>query len=347
MQRRCWLALAGAVAVLAGVFLTSCGRGSRREVVVFCALDSVYSEPVLREFERRTGLAVSPKFDSEATKTVGLTSILLDQHRRGPVRCDVFWNNEVMQTVRLKRAGALEPYVSPAAADIPGAFKDPDGHWTGFAARARVIVYNKNLVPERLRPRTIWALADPRWKGKAAIARPLAGTTATHAAALFSVWGEKQAKVYFEQLLANDVHIALGNANVRDLVVAGRMHIGLTDTDDVASAIGRGDPVGMIIPGQGDSPADMGTLVIPNTVAVMKGCPHPEEARKLVDYILSAEVEERLARCPSAQIPVRPGVPGGGVTPALDDIRAVAVDYEKVAAKAEEVAEYLRQNFRR
>ena len=60
-----------------------------------------------------------------------------------------------------------------------------------------------------------------------------------------------------------------------------------------------------------------------------------------------ASIEERLAKCPSAQIPVRPGVPGGGVTLPLDKIKALAVDYEKVAGKAEEVAEYLRQNFRR
>ena len=334
--------LAVAVTVL---FATSCGRSSRREVVVFCALDSVYSQPILDAFEKKTGIRVLPKFDTEATKTVGLTSILLAQHRKGPMRCDVFWNNEVMQTVRLKRAGALEPYRSPSAGAIPPAFKDPDGCWTGFAARARVIVYNKDQVPEDAKPASIRDLAAPRWRGKAAIARPLAGTTATHAAALFQIWDEDGAKEFFKSMLDNDVCIATGNANVRNLVVAGKMHIGLTDTDDVASAIARGDPVGMVFPDQGE--LGEGTLVIPNTIAMMKLCPHPAEAKALIDYVLSVEVEGRLAKCASAQMPVRPDVAGGGVVPALDEIKAVTVDYEKLAGEAETVAEYLRKNFRR
>jgi iron(III) transport system substrate-binding protein len=145
-------------------------------------------------------------------------------------------------------------------------------------------------------------------------------------------------------MLDNDVLIALGNGTVRDLVVTGEMSIGLTDTDDVASAMGRGDPVGMIFPDGGED--GEGTLVIPNTVAMLAGCPHRAEARALIDYLLSARVEERLAKCPSAQIPLRPGVPGGGVTPALDEIKAVTVDYTEVAGRAEGVADYLRKSFR-
>ena len=70
-----------------------------------------------------------------------------------------------------------------------------------------------------------------------------------------------------------------GNATVRDLVVAGQLEWGLTDSDDAAVAVGRGDPVRVVVPDQ----AGDGTLVVPGTVALVAGAPHPAEGRALVD----------------------------------------------------------------
>ena len=81
----------------------------------------------------------------------------------------------------------------PHAGDIPDAFKAKDGTWYGFAARARILLVNTQLVAEADRPTGIHDLIDPKWKGKIGIAKPLFGTTATHAACLFAAWGEEKA----------------------------------------------------------------------------------------------------------------------------------------------------------
>jgi len=146
-------------ALLAGLLLLSgCGRGDgQRAVVVYTSHDQIYSEPLFRRFEENTGVRVKAVYDTEATKTVGLAN-RLEAEARNP-QCDVFWNNEVIRTVILKRKGALERYVSESARDIPPGMKDAEGYWAGFAARARVLIWNTNTA---LTP----ALSHPMGEGE-------------------------------------------------------------------------------------------------------------------------------------------------------------------------------------
>jgi len=335
-----------ACAVLSAGLAVSCsGPADRNDagyVVVYTALDRMYSEPIFQMFTDETGVEVRPVYDTEATKTVGLVARLIAE--ADAPRCDVFWNNEVVRTIVLKRRGLLQPYVSPQAAGIPRSFKDPDGYWTGFAGRARVLIFNRSLIADAASiPRSIWALADGRFRGRAAIAKPLFGTTSTHAAFLFSTWGSEEAARYFTALRDSDVVVAAGNATVRDMAAAGRIAIGLTDTDDANGAIEDGYDVGIVLP---DSETDK-TLVIPNTVALMKGAPHGENGRRLIDFLLSPRVERTLSASRSAQIPLRPGVEAGGKIPALDDIAAATVDWEKVADSLADSTAYIDNEFLR
>src|ERR1700730_3925153 len=98
--------------------------------------------------------------------------------------------------------------------------------------------------------------------------------------------------------------------------------------------VAAGPPVALVLP-DGDRPKDerMGTLFIPNTVAIIRGSPAPEAARKLVDYLLSAQVEAKLAEGGSHQIPVNPRVkanlPKEIVRP--EQVKAMDVDFDKAA----------------
>ena len=95
----------------------------------------------------------------------------------------------------------------PHAADVPETFKSKDGTWYGFAARACILLVNTKLVLEADRPKGINDLLDPKRKGKVGIAKPLFGTTATHAACLFAAWGDEKASAYFRDLKANGVQV--------------------------------------------------------------------------------------------------------------------------------------------
>lgn len=315
--------------------LAACSSQPVPTVVVYCALDQVYAEPILRDFERTSGIRVLPRYDVEATKTSGLVNLLLAEQYRP--RCDVFWNNEMLQTEVLRQEGVLEPYRSPGARDIPERWKDPEGYWTGFAARIRVILYNRKLVKGEP-PAGLEDLLDPRWKGQAAMARPLFGTTLTHFVCLQQVLGPTQVDRLLQGMLANQVQIVDGNSVVKDLVSQGKVAWGYTDSDDAHLAILEGAPVTMVIPDQ-EGP---GTLLIPNTVAVIRRAPHPAEARRLVDHLLSREVEEKLARSDSLQIPLHPGARPAPGTPRLDEFRTMDVQLRKAAAGFRPVLDILR-----
>lgn len=316
------------------------GCAEEPDVVLYCALDQVFSEELVREFERESGLRVRAEFDIESQKTVGLVRRIREEHARP--RCDVFWNNEIAHTVQLAEDGLLASYDSPAAADIPADFRDPEHRWTGFAARARVFIVNTELVdPAELS--SFDDLLDPKWKGKACMARPLTGTTLTHLCALYASWGEERTRAWLERATAPDTQLSFvqSNGQVMRLVREGQMAWGLTDTDDYNVARELGTPVAAVFPDQGEGAP--GTLLIPNTVAILADAPHPENARRLVDFLLSREVEARLAASDSAQIPVRADVERPAHVRSADSLRLREVDWEAVAAelgpRSQELAE--------
>ena len=312
-----------------------------RSVVVYSALDREFAEPVLRDLAKQAGLSLRSKFDVESTKTVGLTNTLIAESVQP--RCDLFWNNEILNTIRLKERGLLQPYRPRHAGDVPVAFKDPDGNWHGFAARARILLVNTKSVSEADRPKGLADLVNSRWKGKIGIAKPLFGTTATQAACLFAAWGEEKAKAFFRELKANEVQVFSGNKQVATAAGSGQIAFGLTDTDDATGEIEAGSPVAIVYPDR--EPGQLGTLFIPNTLAMMKGAPHAEAARRLADLILSPEVEAALAQGSSAQIPLLKGTkkPAQVETPAT--VHPMDVDFQAAAKLWDQAAVFLTAEF--
>ena len=329
--------------LLIGIVLAlSAGCGGDRKtsgprVVVYSSLDREFSEPLLNEYARQAGVDVLPKFDVESTKTVGLTNLIMTEADQP--RCDLFWNNEILNTLRLKEKGLLAPFHPSHADELPATFRAKDGTWYGFAARARILLVNTKLVGEADRPKGIKDLLDPRWKGKIGIAKPLFGTTATHAACLFVAWGDEKAKAFFRDLKANGVQVLSGNKQVATAVGSGQLAFGLTDTDDAMGEVDAGSPVVIVYPDR--KPGELGTLFIPNTLALIKGSPHPEAARALADHLLSPEIEAALANGPSAQIPLLTTTMAKTRVETPKTVHAMEADFEAAAKIWDQAAAFL------
>jgi iron(III) transport system substrate-binding protein len=327
-----------AVVLLIPALAVGCTNSPETRVVLYSAQDKVFAESSLAEFKKQTGLTVDPKYDIEKDKSVALYTELVKEKDRP--RCDVFWNNEPLNTIRLQRQGLLEAYDSPSAKPFPASLKAADHTWYAFAARARILIVNTDLVKPADYPKSLLELTDARWKNRVVMAKPVHGTSATQGACLFQVLGSDKAREYYGGLKTNGVQIAPGNKQVAEWVGAGRtpsgqqVAVGVTDTDDALEEIEAGHPVVMLFPDR-DRPKDekMGTLFIPNSLCILKGCPNTAGARRLVDYLLSAEVEGRLAESAGHQIPMNPEVkaklPPQMVTPTT--VKVMDVDFEKAA----------------
>ena len=330
-----------------GVALLICTIGCvprpENEVVVYSALDQEFAAPILGAFQRQSedGITVSPRFDIESTKTIGLVNRILAE-RENP-SCDLFWNNEILHTVRLQKEGLLRPFDWQTDPSWPSGYKASDGTWCGFAARVRVLLINREVLtdPEQW-PTSVLDLADPSWKGRCGIARPLFGTTATHAAVLNDRLGQADADALFRQIAANAVVLS-GNKQVAQSVSAGQIAWGLTDTDDAIIERDLGFPVEIVFPDQ--SPEQMGALRIPNTLAILKDAPHSVAAERLAAYLMSAGSEERLAMGDSAQIPLFRAVTVQPRVMPDEPVRWMNADFESAADDWESLANRLNEIF--
>ena len=205
---------------------------------------------------------------------------LLDHADEPPA--DVFWADDPIRPYVLVQRGLIEPYRSPQAVGIPAAFKDEKGLWTGVGGQARVLLVNTKLVPTSKRPTSIKSFADPHWKGRTAIANPVHGSTAAHMGALDAQWGDDDMHRFIDAMRANEVRIATTSWDVKRIVEKGDAAFGLTNTDHASEAMAAGSAVAVVYPDQEKD--GLGTLVLPTSVLLIHGGPHPEAARRLVDH---------------------------------------------------------------
>jgi len=310
-------------------------RPSENVVVVYVSEDQVFSEPILTDFEHDSGIWVKAVYDTEETKSAGVTNRLIAE--KGSPQADVYWANEPIRAEVLRQKGVSAPYRSPSAEGIAEQFRDPQGHWTGFSARARMLILAKGATTKAT---SVHAYTDPRLRGKAVIANPLFGTTTAHIAALFTVWGDERGKAFLDAMHRNEVHIASSNGESADQVAAGAFQFALVDSDDVSSREKQGRQIEGVYPDQGEQ--DVGCFIVPNAVLLVKDGPHPEAGRKLIDYLLAPQTEKKLAYSDAAQMPLHTGIDTPPAVRRLETLKVMHVDYATVAAKMEAIQPLLK-----
>ena len=280
-----------------------------RSLVVYTSQDQVYAEPILKDFEAETGVRVRAVFDSEAVKTVGLANRLLAE--KGHPQCDVFWNNEVFRTHQL---------------EAEGVFREQDP-FVEVGYRSRRVVINTNRLSLAEAPRSLLELTNAAWRGKVALGYPLFGTTCTHFLALRQHWGAEAWERWCRALQANHLLLVDGNSVVVRLVGKGDAAIGLTDSDDIAAGQREGYPIIAL-------PMNDETLLIPNTVAVVRGSPRPAAAQKFFDFMQQPRTLEKLVSANALEGAAPHQVPTQTLRPDWD---ALLRDLEPGTVKLKEI----------
>lgn len=307
-----------ALFAIASCFIgASCSREpARPEVVLYTSSDDFLARPIVERFEKETGIRVRMAGDTEATKTTGLVERLLAE--KDKPRADVWWSNEMLGTATLAQRGLFEPFTPACAADFregwPAAHMDPYGLWYGTAPRARIIAFNTNRITPAQAPTRLRDLTDPKYKGLVGMARPLFGTTRSQMAAIAAAAGEAALRDWLIAMKANGLRLFDGNSAVVRALAHGEIEVGLTDTDDALALMSSGQPINFVFEAAdppGEKPEGLpsvGPLLIPNTVALLKGRPNKAEGERLADFLLSAAVEEALAKSDSRNWPIRPSL---------------------------------------
>ncbi len=339
-----WRSCLVVVSSLSLFWLSGCAKSSEGEVAVYSRVNEEVAFPILDAFERsvdyettvvadfdfvstKSGTSEKPVNPDASMSTDGLFELIVAE-KKAP-QCDVFWDNEILQTLRLQKLGLLQPHDWPVPADWPADMIASDGTWCGFAATARVLLVNTDLVDDRKKyPQSVLELSDSKWKNQCAMPLPLSGSTATHWAVLRDRLG-RDATLDQLRKIADNALILPSSQQVARAVSAGRVAWGLVDSSDVMIEQELGYPVAVVFPDQ--QPSQSGTLRTPNTLAIIKNAPDPVAAAQFVDYLITPQMEDRLAMGPTSQIPLSKLSKFPPAVLPNHAVRWMRVDFETVA----------------
>ncbi len=208
------------------------------------------------------------------------------------------------------QANLAEAYTTPAVADYPEAYRDPRHLWVVDRVSYYSLAYNTKMVPKDEVPKTYDDLLDPKWKGRMAWRVGTSGGMPLFLSTLRYAWGEERAMAYLQKLRTqNIVNFAAGSARTLvDRVMAGEYPLAISIfAHHPLISFAKGAPVysQLLDP----------VTTTSSTVIVTKGTKHPHAALLLVDYILSKEGQETLAK--AEYYPAHPDVPA---LPTLDAV---------------------------
>jgi iron(III) transport system substrate-binding protein len=308
--------------------------GAEQVVVVYRSIKDVLTRSVAERFEKETGIPVRLVPEDRQAEGTEPSDCLVGQKNRPCA--DVFWADDPVSAVVLKSKGLAASYESPNAKNLSRLYSDPEHHWTGFPARAVVILYNKNLLSDPdVVPTSVLDMMNPRFSGKACVANPLLGIASIYAAALFEVFGTDFAEAFFNSLKTNKVAMLSSISEVRRRVAAGEFVFGLADTDDFYTAVKEGESVGALLPDQ----KSFGTLVIPNALVLLANAPNPEQGKQFIDFLLRPEIQKLLATSDASQMPIGAETSVREAIPSLNSIKSMEVDYGKLVSESKELSQ--------
>jgi iron(III) transport system substrate-binding protein len=238
----------------------------------------------------------------------------------------------------LQQAGILQGYSSEAAAGLPSRAIGPNNEWHGLTQRARVIMYNTDLVSEDEAPRSIFELSDPNWQGQVASANSTNGSLQAQVAAMRQLVGEDATGDWLQSMLSNDVTWFGGHTDVRKAVGMGEFKLGLVNHYYYHLQKDEGSPVGIVFPDQGEG--QIGLLTNLTSVGIIQGSRNLPAAQALVDFLLSAEGQELFASL-NYEYPLLSGVPLHPDVQALEGFQLADVDIVRAVRERDETFDLL------
>jgi iron(III) transport system substrate-binding protein len=320
--------------------LTACGGddgggSDGGTLTVYSGREEELVAPLLQRFEEESGINLEVRYADSAE----LAATIAEEGGNSPA--DVFFAQDPGSLGAVAEEGLLAELPDEALERVDERYRDPDGRWVGTSGRVRVIAYNTDELSEDELPDSVLDLTDPKWKGKIGFPPTNASFQAFVTALRLSA-GEEQAREWLEGIKANDPKLYERNTPVVEAVAAGEIQVGLVnhyylylvkeESPDapVANHFLSGD--------------DPGALVSVAGVGIVDATDDEDDARELVDYLLS-EAGQRfyVDEAEEAEYPLIEGVEPKEGLPALADVPGPDVDLAEFGPELEKTLELLNE----
>lgn len=287
------------------VLLAGCSSGStdkqkaagteeEKVLTVYTARSESLNNLVIPKFEKDTGIKVEM-----VVAGTGALQKRVASEKNNPLG-DILWAAD--QTMLNSSKDLFMPYVSPEDANMGDAFRNKSGYFSAAFADPTVIIVNTNL-SGGIKIDSFADLINPALKGKIAFGDP-ANSSSSFQSLMAMLYANgkdgdpmsPEAWAFVDKFIANlDGKMLNSSGAVHKGVADGEYTVGLTWEDPAANYVKNGAPVNVVFPREG--------AIFPGeSVQIIKGCKHPENAKKFVDYMLSQKIQEQVGR----ELTVRP-----------------------------------------
>ena len=313
------------VAVFLGVLLLLGAAGqavaAKENLIIYTSMKESLIGGIVEGFNKKyPDVAV----DYQSAGAGKLMAKIAGERDSGKILADIIWTSEVPDFYSMKQEGILEKYETPLIKEILNPFDDYDGHFTAARLGTLGIAVNTDLIKT---PPTQWAeLFKPEYKGAFGIADPaLSGTAYMSIALLEKQFGWE----FFEKLRGNQARIGKGSGQVVDDTASGELAASLAVDYITNDKITKGAHIALYYPPE--------LLMAPSPIAIFKGTPNLEAAKKFVDYLLSYDAQTLVAG--EGTLSVRTDVKNSPefMLPEAGDAlkRAIKIDYIQMMATKE------------
>jgi iron(III) transport system substrate-binding protein len=322
MPKTGFRALASVVlTVTCAAVLAACGGGADADLVIYSGRNEALVKPILDDFAEETGLNVSVRF----ADTTELAGTIIEEGDNA--RADVFIGQDAGALASLDEQGRIANYQPPAA--LPERFRSRDDSWAGLSARVRVLIVNTEELPEAEWPKSVFELTDPKWKGQVAAPNATNASWIGFVSEMRIKRGDDFTRRWLEDMKANELQVLGSHTDVRRAVGTGEFKVGLVNHYYVELEKREGSPVAPVYTDQEEG--GFGAVVNAASGGIIEGAPNPENAKRLLDYLLSAKVQQKFAGL-NFEYPVMPGVEAHGLRP-LDEIRGTGIPLWQLGPK--------------
>ncbi len=286
-------------------------------ITVYSGRGESLVKPLFEQFTKDTGIAVKVKYGD----TAELAALIAEEGSKSPA--DVFFAQDAGALGALKTTGAFAELPASITDLVPETYRAEDNSWVGVTGRARVIVYNPDLVTADKLPDSVKDLTDEVWKGKVGWA-PTNASFQAFVTGLRQLEGEAGAQAWLEAMLKNDVKAYKDNKSIVSAVAAGEIQLGLVNHYYLYGFL-KDQGEGFKARNHYTAAGDPGSLVNIAGAGILKSAPNAEAGRAFVQYLLGEAAQKYFSE-QTFEYPLADGVAADSRLKPLSELKPPALD---------------------
>lgn len=277
-----WLRWSICCATMAALFFA--GQHARGEqLVIYSGRSKALVQPLIRVFERETGIEVQVRYG--ATPQLAVT--LQEEGSQSPA--DLFWAQDAGALEAVARADLFAPLPSALTSQVPETFRSHSDLWVGTSGRARVLAYSPDRVDEATLPSSVLDLTDPKYRGRVGWA-PSNGSFQAFVTAMRHALGEERTEAWLVAMKNNDAQPFANNTSILQAIAAEQIDLGLPNHYYLLRF--RKTDANFPVRQTSFQPGDIGNLVFVSGIGRLKTSRNQQAAERFVEFLLSHRAQQ-------------------------------------------------------